>query len=119
MHALTLATTHARQLKAEEVRKSVETRTHDDGSVKWETTRFTRAKLECEDFKVLDTVTISCVYHPPKDDTPARYELTHVYVPATAFPELLAPARDALLAAADARFEAARDGDRAGSRQLK
>ena len=54
-------------------------------------------------------MTISCVYHPPKDGASAWYELTHVYVPATALPELLVPARNALLAAADARFEAARD----------
>ena len=98
---------------------SVATRTGDDGSVEWETTRFTRAKLACDGFKVLDTVTISCVYHPPKDDTPAWYELTHVYVPATACPELLTPARDALLSAADARFEPAPDEARAGSRKLK
>jgi hypothetical protein len=64
-------------------------------------------------------VTISCVYHPPPDDASAWYELTHVYVPATACPELLEPARDALLAAADARFEAAPDEARAGSRKLK
>ena len=70
-------------------------------------------------FKVLATVTISCVYHPPKDDTPAWYELTHVYGHTTACPELLTPARDALLAAADARFEAAPDDARAGSRKLK
>ena len=64
-------------------------------------------------------MTISCVYHPPKDGASAWYELTHVYVPATACPELLEPARDALLAAADARFEAAPDEARAGSRKLK
>ena len=71
---------------------SVAARTRDDGSVEWQTTRFTRDKLGRDGFKVLDTVTISCVYHPPKDGASAWYELTHVYVPATALPELLVPA---------------------------
>ncbi len=97
-------------------------RTGDDGSVEWHKTKYTRAKLVREGFKVLDMPTISCTYHPPTDEKPeAWYELTHVYVPMAACSDMLEPARHALLVAADARFESdsAADGHRAGSRKLK
>ena len=97
------------QLKATEAAQSVDLR-KENGTVEWHRTLYTPAKLEREGFQVIDKPTISCIYHPPEDDvTGAWYELTHVYVPIAYVPIAscpdLAPARDALLAAADGRFE--------------
>jgi len=89
------------QLKATEAAQSVDLR-KENGTVEWHRTLYTPAKLEREGFQVIGKPTISCIYHPPEDDvTDAWYELTHVYVPLEA-----RTARDALLAAADGRFEA-------------
>jgi len=110
------------QTKAEEAKAILGVRTAT-GSFEWHKTKYTRAHLECEGFRFVDTPTISCIYHPPTADAAEEwYELTHVYVPSTAGNAgVLTPARDALLAAADARFEPdpAADDHRAGARKLK
>ena len=107
------------QVKAAESVRCIELRV-ENGVVQWHNTCYTPAKLKREGFKVFDTATISCVYHPPKDEVLGPwYELTHVYVPKSACPAL-EPAHNALLAVADKRFEADSDADyAAGSRKLK
>ena len=89
-----------------------------DGTVDWHITAYTRTKLEGKGFAYYATVTITCIFHPSTQATDAWYELTHVYVPSWAEPELMETSpemkasHEALLAAAEARFEPVADDER-------
>ena len=99
----------------------MEVRTREDGSVEWHRTKYTAANMQREGFRICATVTITCTYHPPTVEMPhheAWYELMHVFVLRSACPELLQVAHEALLAAADRRFECANDSS-ADPRKLK
>jgi hypothetical protein len=75
--------------------------------VAWHRTDWTPDHLQHKlNFRVLDTPSITCVFHSPKDDEGSWYELLHVFVPPGSLevPELHA-ASEAFAAAAATRFE--------------
>jgi hypothetical protein len=81
--------------------------------VAWHRTDWTSSYLEHTlNFRVLDTPSITCVFHPPKDDEGSWYELLHVFVPPGSLevPELHA-ASEAFAEAVETRFEATIDED--------
>jgi len=75
--------------------------------VAWHRTDWTSDHLQRElSFRVIDTPSITCVFHPSSDNEDGWYELLHVFVPPGSIdsPELLV-ASDAFAAAAATRFE--------------
>ena len=75
--------------------------------IDWHKTNYNADSLMNRDgFKRVSKPTITCIYHEQTADAQQWYELTHVYVPSNALDSAeMRAARDALLTAADARFE--------------